>query len=50
MCRQIVKYDKNTTSPHEFKRDTEMVPEVEVVYHVDDVVLVVLVLCERGGE
>ena len=30
--------------PHEFKGDAEMVSEVEVLYHVDDVVLVIAVL------
>lgn len=30
--------------PHEFKGDAEMVPEVEVVYHVNGVVLIVSVL------
>lgn len=41
---------RNVLSPHEFKGDTEMVPEVEVVNHVDDIVLVVLVLCVWIGE
>lgn len=30
--------------PHEFKGDAEVISEVEVVYHVDDVVLVISVL------
>ena len=30
--------------PHEFKGDAEVISEVEVLYHVDDVVLVVSVL------
>ena len=31
-------------SPHEFKGDTEMISEVEVVDHVNDVVLILSVL------
>lgn len=30
--------------PHELKGDTEVVSEVEVLYHVNDVVLVVTIL------
>ena len=30
--------------PHEFKGDTEVISEVEVLYHVYDVVLIVSVL------
>ena len=35
--------------PHEFKGDTEMVSKVEILYHVDDVVLVVSILCCHGN-
>lgn len=34
-------------SPHQFERDTEMVPEVEVVDHVNDVVHSITVLHVR---
>ena len=33
--------------PHEFKGDTEMVSEVEVLDHVDDIVLVIAVLQQQ---
>ena len=33
-----------TDLPHELKGDTEVVSEVEVLYHVNDVVLVVTIL------
>ena len=35
--------------PHEFKGDAEMVSEVEVLYHVDDIVLVITVLQRTGS-
>ena len=30
--------------PHEFKRNAEMIPKIEVVDHVDDVVLALAIL------
>ena len=36
--------DWSCDSPHEFKGDAEMVSEVKVFDHVNDVVLVVMVL------
>ena len=37
-----------TVLPHQLKSDTEMVPEVEVLNHVDEVVLVVFVFSPQG--
>ena len=42
---------KRMTSPHEFKSYAQMVPKVEIVDHVYDVVLVLPILWGgRGGE
>ena len=41
--------DWSCDSPHEFKVDAEMVSEVEIIDHVNDVVLVVVVLQSQWG-
>lgn len=30
-------------SPHEFKRDTQVIPEVEILSHMNDVVLIIFI-------
>ena len=42
-------YVSDDHSPHEFKGDAEMISEVEIFYHVNDIVLVVMVLQWEQG-
>ena len=41
---QLINTRTEMNLPHEFKGYTEVIPEVEILNHVDDVVLVVSVL------